>query len=65
MQRIFSLIKLEIIKRFKTSYAIALYENCFRFKDIKKTGWIDVDIFKKLMGATSKTYEQFKELNKK
>ncbi len=70
---IYSKIKLEIQRYFKSNYALTLYENCYRFKDNDPenngygiTPWIDIETFKKLMGVHElKFYQQYKELNRK
>ena len=62
---IYSKINLSVVKNMKSSYSLILYENCYRFLDIGKTGWWDLDTFRKIMGLENNdTYLQFKFLNR-
>lgn len=45
---------------FKTSYSLALWENCIRFIGVGQTGFEELNEWQKLLGATGKTYEEFK-----
>lgn len=57
-------INLAIQRDFSSSYALILYENCVRFKDIKTTGLWDIDAFRRLLGVDDvPSYQQFKVLN--
>lgn len=57
-------INLAIQREFSSSYALILYENCVRFKDIKTTGLWDIDDFRRLLGVDSvPSYQEFKVLN--
>jgi hypothetical protein len=59
-------INLAIQNRFSSNYALALYENAFRYKNIGSTGWIEVDLFRKLMGVEDLSYSKsFKRLKDK
>lgn len=49
---------------FKASYSLALWENCIRFVGVGRTGITDISEWKNLLGATSKTYDEFKYFNK-
>jgi hypothetical protein len=48
---VFAMINVNIQKQFRSSYALALYENCVRFKGTKSTGWISVQNWKRLLGV--------------
>ena len=62
---IYSRINLGVIKKIRTSHALVLYENCYRFVNRGRTGWWDLDTFRDIMGlAESGSYKQFKDLNK-
>lgn len=64
--KVFSLINLNIQKRFTSGHALALYENCYRFVRTGSTGWWSLDLFRRLMGVDgSAYYETFKHLNAK
>lgn len=61
---IFSLIRVSITNLFTSKYAIALYENCVRFKDVNSTGWKTLEEWKLLIGVPSeKLYESFGNVN--
>lgn len=58
-------INLTIQKKFSSGYALALYENCLRFKNTGTTGWIELDRFRKIMGVNPKEYADFRRLNQR
>jgi hypothetical protein len=41
-----------------------LWENCIRFHGVGTTGLSDLQEWRELLGATAKTYDQFKDFNK-
>jgi len=51
-------------KLFKSSSSLALWENCIRFVGVGKTGLSEVGEWRELLGATAKTYDQYKDFNK-
>jgi hypothetical protein len=61
---IYATINLGIQQLFEGSYALILYENCLRYKAVGTTGWLELDVFKKMMGANSSMYEEFKYLKR-
>jgi len=64
--KVFALINLNIQRRFTSGYALALYENCYRFVRTGSTGWWPLETFRRLMGVEgSAYYETFKHLNAK
>lgn len=58
-------IDLGIQNKFNSSYGLALYENCVRFKNVRTTGWIAIDTFRKLMGIADSKYSKFSDFNKR
>lgn len=60
---IYAIISVKVQKLLNSSYSLKLYENCYRFKRVGSTGWIPVATLKKLLGAESTMYEQFKHFN--
>ena len=60
---IYLLININVQKQFNGAYALALYENCLRFKRTGSTGWISVDVWRKLLGPEASTYDEFKHFN--
>ena len=62
---IYSRINLGVIKKIKTSHALVLYENCYRFLGVGRTGWWDIETLRDIMGLSeSGSYSAFKDLNK-
>jgi plasmid replication initiation protein len=61
---IYGRINLFVQSKFNSSYSLVLYENCVRFKNIAKTAWFRLDLFRALMGLVGKKYESFKELKR-
>lgn len=61
---IYGRINLFVQAKFNSSYSLALYENCVRFKNIGKTTVFDLELFRSLMGLTNGQYESFKELKR-
>lgn len=60
---IFAVINIAVQKKFKSNYALTLYENCVRFINVGSTGWWDLTTFRKIMGAKKSTYDEFKRLS--
>ena len=61
---IYARINLSVQERFGSGYALALYENCVRFRKVGSTGWIDLDRWRDLLGVEPGQYEAFKYLNR-
>lgn len=63
---IYALLNLSIQRKFSSGYALALYENCLRYRRVGTTGWISLDILKKLLGIDeAEYYQDFRKLNDK
>lgn len=64
---IYALLNLSIQRKFSSSYALALYENCLRYRRVGTTGWIDLDILKRLLGISEADgyYQDFRKFNDK
>lgn len=50
---------------FKTAYGLALWENCTRYSNVGTTGMIPVEEWRLLLGATAKTYDEYRRLSQK
>tara|TARA_B110000879_G_C11164554_1_gene510567 strand:- start:223 stop:1566 length:1344 start_codon:yes stop_codon:yes gene_type:complete len=61
----YAILNLNTIAEFKSTYGVALYENCIRYKNIKQTPWMDLSLYRKLMGVKDDIYPDFKDLNKR
>jgi hypothetical protein len=68
---VYAVINLNVQKEFTGAYSLALYENCVRFRGTKSTGFISVNLWKKLLGVgvdgqgkpVASAYDQFKHFN--
>ena len=61
---IYGRINLFVQAKFNSTYSLVLYENCVRFKNIKQTAWMSIDLFRSLMGVPAKKYPSFKEFKR-
>lgn len=61
---VFSMINLRLQRRFEGSYALTLYENTVRFRDVLTTGMWDIPRFRRIIGATAGKYDEFKYLRR-
>lgn len=61
----FGKINLFIQSRFKSSYGLALYENCVRYRGLHFTKWFDIDSFRKLMGVPAGKYSIFRDFKRR
>lgn len=60
---VYAIINVGIQRQFNSGYALTLYENCLRYRRTGSTGWMTLEIFRKLMGATAPTYDDFRRLS--
>lgn len=61
----FGKIDLVIQSRFRSSYGLALYENCIRYRGLPQTKWFDMPIFRKLMGVQEGMYDVFRDFKRR
>ena len=61
----FGKINLYIQARFKSSYGLALYENCTRYRGLPYTKWFDIELFRKLMGVPADNYTIFRDFKRR
>lgn len=62
---IYGRLSMEVLSKFKSSYGIALYENCMRYQGLPQTPWFALDVFRKLMGVHDDKYLTFKDFKKR
>lgn len=62
---IYATVNLGVQRRFGGSYSLALYENCLRYAKVGSTGWLDLAVLRRLLGATQDYYDDFRRLNNK
>lgn len=58
-------LNMQVISKFKSTYGLALYENCIRYQTITQTPWIDILTYRKLMGIEEDQYSNFSDLNRR
>lgn len=61
----FGKIDLVIQSKFRSSYGLALYENCIRYRGLPNTKWFDMELFKKLMGVPGAKYTVFRDFKRR
>lgn len=61
----FGRIDLFIQSQFRSSYGLALYENCIRYRGLPFTKWIEMTTFRKLMGVPADKYPIFRDFKKR
>lgn len=61
----FGKIDLVIQSRFRSSYGLALYENCIRYRGLPHSKWFDMELFKKLMGVAPGKYDVFRDFKRR
>ncbi|HLB42218.1 MAG TPA: replication initiation protein [Gammaproteobacteria bacterium] len=61
----FGKIDLVIQSQFRSSYGLALYENCTRYRGLPHTRWLDTNLFRKLMGVPPDKYEIFRDFKRR
>lgn len=61
----FGKIDLVIQSKFRSSYGLALYENCIRYRGLPHTKWFDMELFKKLMGVPNGIYDIFRDFKRR
>lgn len=61
----FGLIDIKKQALFKSTYGLALYETCSRFKDIPNTKWISIIELRKLMGVSDDKYPRYFDFKKR
>ncbi len=62
---IYGRINMSLLPKFKSSYGLALYENCIRYYGIPQTPWFSLDVFRKLMGVDGNKYSIFRDFKKR
>ena len=58
-------LNMQVLSMFKSTYGLALYENCIRYQNICQTPWFDMPIYRKLMGVSADKYTVFRDLNRR
>jgi plasmid replication initiation protein len=58
-------INLSIQSSFTSGYGLALYENCVRYRNLRRTKVFSLDTFRKIMGLSDEKYLAFRDLKKR
>ncbi len=58
-------LNMQVLATFKSTYGLALYENCMRYQNIPQTPWFDMPTYRKLMGISQGKYAVFRDLNRR
>ena len=58
-------INLIVQAQFTSSYGLALYENCIRYKGLQKTKNFDISDFRKIMGVSGNKYLVFRDFKRR
>jgi plasmid replication initiation protein len=62
---VYGRIDMLVMSRFKSGYGLALYENCIRFQGLSNTGWMTLEVFRKLMGLAEGSYPVYCDFKKR
>lgn len=62
---VYSSISIATQRSFRSSFALALYENCLRFRKVGSTGFWDIEKLRRLLGATAPLYDAFWRLKQR
>jgi plasmid replication initiation protein len=65
MPEIYGRIDIAVQAKFKSNYALALYENCIRYQNLPYTRWFALATFRKLMGIPEKKYLIFRDFKRR
>jgi hypothetical protein len=59
----YAVINIAVQKEFKGGYALTLYENCVRFKNLGQTPSFEIGRLRKLLGADAPMYDDFRRFS--
>jgi plasmid replication initiation protein len=62
---IYGRIDMALLPKFKSSYGLALYENCIRYTGLSQTPWLPIEVFRKLMGIKKSEYSIFTDFKRR
>lgn len=62
---VYGRINMRVQARFKSTYGLALYENCIRYQGIGQTQMFDLGTFRLLMGIEKEEYPVFRDLKRR
>lgn len=62
---VYGCINIVMQSQFHSSYGLALYENCIRYRGLKYTRWLDLLLFRKIMGVPDDKYLVFRDFKRR
>lgn len=62
---IYGRINIALVAKFKSTYGLALYENCIRYQGLQQTPWFPINVFRTLMGVVDDKYAAFNDFKKR
>lgn len=62
---IYARISLSVQNKFKSKYALALYELLVDYLGVGQTGWIELETFRRLMGVAEGEHPEYKKFNQR
>lgn len=62
---IYGRLNMAVQAKFKSSYGLALYENCIRYQNLEYTPWFDFVMFRRLMGVEEGKYVIFRDFKRR
>lgn len=65
MPEMYGRINISVQAKFKSNYALALYENCIRYQNLSHTRWFALSTFRKLMGVPDDKYVIFRDFKRR
>ena len=63
--RFYVLLDIDIVRRFQSGYALALYENCARYRRLGQTPSFPIEVVRSLLGARDPYYDDYRKLNER
>ncbi len=57
-------LRMQVIRRFSSGTALAMYENCLPYRGVGQTPFFTLPLLRELLGATAESYDEFKALNR-
>lgn len=65
MPSMYGRLNMLVQSKFKSSYGLALYENCIRYQNLEYSGWFTIEVFRKLMGVSEGKYKVFRDFKRR
>jgi plasmid replication initiation protein len=62
---VYGRLNMSVQAKFKSTYGLALYENCIRYQGITQTQWFDLTTFRLLMGVEKGEYPIFRDFKRR